>query len=210
MQDNARHFVLLQMRASAAAPPRIGADVRAFCADALLALHRAALSLDGAQAYVYLESSTAEAPDGGALAEAFAARCGWASEVRASPLELVREFGGACAGELARFHYVVETDPETGWFDEIARWYDTEHMPGLAAVPECVRAMRFLNRGGGPLSLACYDLLREDVLGSAPWLAVRATAWSDIARPHFTNTRRTMFQVVAGADEAHAEHREAP
>nr|WP_308340281.1 hypothetical protein [Variovorax sp. ZS18.2.2] len=105
-------------------------------------------------------------------------------------------------GERPGLHYVVETDPETGWLDEISRWYDTEHMPGLAAVPGCVRAMRFLNRGAGPLSLACYDLLREDVLGSPPWRAARATAWSDIARPHFTNTKRTMFRVVADAQDA--------
>jgi hypothetical protein len=71
----------------------------------------------------------------------------------------------------------------------------------VAAIEEksLSRATRFLNRGGGPLSLACHDLVREDVLGSPPWLAVRATAWSDIARPHFTNTRHTMFRVVAGA-----------
>jgi hypothetical protein len=25
---------------------------------------------------------------------------------------------------------------------------------------------------------------------------VRNTAWSQVARPHFTNTRRTMFRIV--------------
>ncbi|SFP48531.1 hypothetical protein SAMN03159339_2660 [Variovorax sp. 770b2] len=203
MQDSKSRFVLLQMRTASAAALRIDADVRAFCAgnDAALALYRAALSLDGSQAYVYLKSHAAEAPDGDAIAAAFQAQCDWASEVRASPLEPMLDIAGASTGERSRFHYVVETDPETGWLDEISRWYDTEHMPGLAAVPGCVRAMRFLNRGAGPLSLACYDLLREDVLGSPPWLAVRATAWSGIARPHFTNTKRTMFRVVAEADE---------
>lgn len=200
-EDTAPRLVLLQMRTAPAAALRIDADVRAFCADrdAALALHRAASSLDGSQAYVYLKSHAADALDGDALAAAFQAQCDWASEVRASPLEPMLGIAGASAGERPRFHYVVETDPETGWLDEISRWYDTEHMPGLAAVPGCVRAMRFLNRGAGPLSLACYDLLRDDVLGSPPWLAVRATAWSDIARPHFTNTKRTMFRVVAEA-----------
>jgi hypothetical protein len=203
MQDSKSRFVLLQMRTAPAAASRIDANVRAFCAgnDAALALHRAALSLDGSQAYVYLKSYAAEAPEGDAIAAAFQAQCDWANELRASPLEAMRDFAGASTGERPRFHYVVETDPETGWLDEISRWYDTEHMPGLAAVPGCVRAMRFLNHGAGPLSLACYDLLRDDVLGSPPWLAVRATAWSDIARPHFTNTKRTMFRVVAEADE---------
>jgi len=48
-----------------------------------------------------------------------------------------------------------------------------------------------------PSPLACYDLVSEDTLGSLPWMAVRQTAWSDIARPHFMNTKRTMFAVVA-------------
>ena len=77
---------------------------------------------------------------------------------------------------------------------EISAWYDQEHMPGLAAVPGCAHAQRMLNHDHGPLSLACYDLVTEAALNSPPWLAVRATAWSDIARPHFTNTKRTMFQ----------------
>lgn len=212
MQDSKSRFVLLQMRTALAAASRIDADVRAFCAGngAALALHRAASSLDGSQAYVYLKLHVAEVPDGEAIAAAFQARCDWASDLRAAPLEAMRDFAGASTGERSRFHYVVETDPETGWLDEISRWYDTEHMPGLAAVPGCVRAMRFLNHGAGPLSLACYDLLRDDVLGSPPWLAVRATAWSDIARPHFTNTKRTMFRVVAEAQEGNAHEGDAP
>ncbi len=104
---------------------------------------------------------------------------------------------GASHSDKPIFHYIVETDAEEGWMPEIARWYDTEHMPGLAAVPGCIRATRLLNHDHGPQSLACYDLVSAQTLGSAPWLAVRNTAWSDIARPHFTNTKRTMFSTVA-------------
>jgi len=200
-EDTAPRFVLLQMRTAPDAALHIEAGVRAFCTGngTALALHRAAASLDGSEAYVYLKSHATKVADGDGIAAAFQSRCDWASDVIASPLEPMLDIAGASTGERPRFHYVVETDPETGWLDEISRWYDTEHMPGLAAVPGCVRAMRFLNRGAGPLSLACYDLLHEDVLGSPPWLAVRATAWSGIARPHFTNTKRTMFRVVAEA-----------
>lgn len=116
---------------------------------------------------------------------------------RVSPLQPAFDTPGSSAGEPPSRHYVVETDPEVGWHDEIVRWYDEEHMPGLAAVPGCVRAMRALNLGAGPRSLAAYDLVAADVLGSPPWLAVRGTAWSDRTRPHFTNTRRTMFEVIA-------------
>ena len=116
-----------------------------------------------------------------------------ATDIAASRLSRVFDIPGAAIGQPPAFHYVVETDPEAGWAEEIARWYDTEHMPGLARVPGCVRASRFLNHDHGPVSFACYDLVSPETLGSAPWLAVRNTEWSDRARPHFTNTRRTMF-----------------
>jgi hypothetical protein len=116
-----------------------------------------------------------------------------ARELRADRLEQVFATDGASAGTAPRMHYVVEMDPEAGWMPGIARWYDEEHMPGLAAVPGCVRAERFLNHDGGPRSLACYDLESEAAFNSPPWLAVRATDWSSRMRPHFTNTRRTML-----------------
>ena len=109
-------------------------------------------------------------------------------------LERVVKVGGASAGESPAFRYVVEMDPAEGWEEELSRWYDTEHMPGLAAVPGCVRAQRFLNRDGGPYSLACYDLTDPGARESPAWLAVRHTAWSDRVRQQFRNTRRTLFR----------------
>lgn len=111
-------------------------------------------------------------------------------------LERVFALAGASTGESAPFHYVVETNPAEGWADELSRWYDTEHMPGLAAVPGCVRAQRFHNADGAPRSLAAYDLMTPAVLESAAWLAVRHSAWSDRVRPQFRNTRRTMFRTL--------------
>jgi hypothetical protein len=109
-------------------------------------------------------------------------------------LERVFVADGASAGASPAFHYVVEMDPAAGWEEELFRWYDTEHMPGLAAVPGCVRAQRFLNRDSGPHSRACYDLTDADARESAAWLAVRHTPWSDSVRPQFRNTRRTLFR----------------
>jgi hypothetical protein len=109
-------------------------------------------------------------------------------------LESVFTATGASAGAAAGFRYIVETDAADGWDEEIFRWYDAEHMPGLASVPGCVRAQRFLNRDGGPRSHACYDLTDPNILQTAAWLAVRRTAWSDRVRPQFRNTRRTMFR----------------
>lgn len=116
--------------------------------------------------------------------------------VQMSRLELVLQVEGCDTGKTPLHHYVVETDPEAGWEEEIFRWYDQEHMPGLAAVPGCTLAQRMINHDAGPRSHACYGLLREDTLGSPPWLAVRGTEWSSRCRPHFTNTRRTMFNTL--------------
>lgn len=117
-------------------------------------------------------------------------------QATASRLHKVFETTGAATGQKPAFHYVVETTPEKGWFKEISAWYDQEHMPGLAAVPGCIHAVRMINMDHGPKSFACYDLVDRDVMGSGPWLKVRATDWSSKCRPHFTNTRRNMFEVL--------------
>lgn len=117
-------------------------------------------------------------------------------DVNVSRLTEIMNLEGAAIHERPFNHYVVETDVENGWLDEVFRWYDVEHMPGLSRVPGCVRAKRYINHDTGPYSLACYDLVASGVLGCPEWLAVRETAWSDVARPHFINTRRTMFQIV--------------
>jgi hypothetical protein len=146
--------------------------------------------------YLYLElplPALLELSDVTIVEDIFGVSFPEATDVAASRLSRVFDVPGASIGQLPKFHYVVETDPEAGWAEEIARWYDTEHMPGLARVPGCVRASRFLNHDHGPASFACYDLASSDTLGSEPWLAVRNTEWSDRARPHFTNTRRTLF-----------------
>ncbi|HAL36657.1 MAG TPA: hypothetical protein DCP03_00425 [Polaromonas sp.] len=131
-----------------------------------------------------------------ALEDAFKRVCPASASVRASRLSKVFDVPGASSSDRPAFHYVVETDPETGWMEEIASWYDAEHMPGLAGVTGCVRATRFLNHDHGPVSYACYDLVTQETLGSEPWLAVRNTDWSSRVRPHFTNTRRTMFELL--------------
>lgn len=118
-------------------------------------------------------------------------------DLRVSRLEKMLDKRGASAASLPAFHYVVEMDPESCWMPELSKWYDTEHMPGLAAVPGCVRASRYLNHDHGPLSLACYDLVTQETLDSPPWLSIRETEWSSRMRPRFTNTLRTMFNVMA-------------
>lgn len=128
---------------------------------------------------------------------------GWPQlqNLRVSRLEKMLDKQGASANTLPAFHYVVEMDPEAGWMTELSDWYDTEHLPGLASVPGCVSASRYLNHDHGPLSLACYDLVTPETLGSPPWLAVRGTEWSSRMRPRFTNTVRTMFDLINAAEK---------
>lgn len=167
-----------------AIPSLANARLRCFVANAPVAL------------YLYLElplPGLLDASDLAIVEDIFGVSFPEATDIAASRLSRVFDVPGASIGQPPKFHYVVETDPETGWAEEIARWYDTEHMPGLARVPGCVRASRFLNHDHGPASFACYDLVSTETLGSEPWLAVRHTEWSDRARPHFTNTLRTMF-----------------
>jgi hypothetical protein len=163
-------------------------------------LHRMAWSRENHIGYLYarlIKRSLLETKALGSSTAEFERALAGACVLGVSRLENVFERPGFSRAQTPAFHYVVEMDPETGWMPEIARWYDTEHMPGLAGVPGCVHAMRMLNHDQGPLSLACYDLLTEQTLGSPPWLAVRATAWSDLTRPHFTHTKRSMFEVIA-------------
>ena len=167
-----------------AIPSLANARLRCFVANAPVAL------------YLYLElplPGLLDASDLAIVEDIFGVSFPEATDVAASRLSRVFDVPGASIGQPPKFHYVVETDPETGWAEEIARWYDTEHMPGLARVPGCVRASRFLNHDHGPASFACYDLVSQETLASERWLAVRHTEWSDRARPHFTNTLRTMF-----------------
>jgi hypothetical protein len=155
-------------------------------------------AVEGDEAYLYLYTR-----EFGALAPALLAQV----PARARSLPVFRgitmtaarlsplfDAPGASRDETPAFHYVVETDVDEAHEADLNAWYDTEHMPGLAACPGSVRARRFRNPDGSPRYHACYDLVSTDALGSKPWLAVRHTAWSDRVRPHFRNTKRTMFR----------------
>jgi hypothetical protein len=203
-------FLLFQVEAPKSQAAELAQVFSKFCTDSVLNLrfHRAASSTVNAHLYLYakLPSPMAiEVEACRALQATFENSCGSTSHtnVRVSRLQLALQPQAVSCNEIPKFHYVVETDTDEGWFAEIARWYDEEHMLGLAAVPGCISAMRLLNLDAKndaddnrPLSFACYDLTSPDVLVSAPWLAVRHTAWSDVARPHFTNTLRTMMDVL--------------
>ena len=118
------------------------------------------------------------------------------AEIELSRIAFINPIKGFSSDQVPHNRYVVEMDPEAGWQEELFAWYDQEHLPGLASVPGCVSATRCLNLDHAPYSFSFYDLISLEVLGCEPWLKVRHTTWSDRVRPHFTNTRRTMFQFL--------------
>lgn len=61
---------------------------------------------------------------------------------------------------------------------EFNKWYDTEHIPLLAAVPGVLCARRFFDPDGMPRYIALYELADANVAGSASWNAALATDWA--------------------------------
>lgn len=110
-------------------------------------------------------------------------------------MDVIQALEGASAGGAAHWHYVVETDVAEQAEDDFNAWYGQEHLPGLASVPGTVRALRLHGSDAAPHYHALYLLETRETFGSPPWLAVRATDWSSRVRPHFQNTKRTMFTV---------------
>jgi hypothetical protein len=155
-------------------------------------------ALEGHEGYLYLFSR-----EPGAITAAVLERVAESArsapnfkglQISAARLKPIFDSPGASRGEAAPFHYIVETDVVPEHEADLNAWYDTEHMPGLAASPGSVRARRFRNPDGSPRYHACYDLVAAETPASEAWLAVRHTAWSDRVRPHFRNTKRTMFR----------------
>ncbi|OZI28628.1 hypothetical protein CAL18_02270 [Bordetella genomosp. 7] len=120
---------------------------------------------------------------------------GWGG-AQTTELALTTDVAGQAAGQPAPWFYVVETDIAPQAREDFERWYEEEHLPGLAAVPGTVRARRYLAASGSPRYYACYDLASRETFGSPPWLAVRGTEWSSRVRPHFVNSKRTMFRLA--------------
>ena len=74
---------------------------------------------------------------------------------------------------------------------EFNDWYDTEHVPALAAVSGTLCARRYRGTGAAAQrSLALYHLASAEVCSSAEWKAAANTPWTERMRPHFRNHLR--------------------
>lgn len=152
-------------------------------------------ALDGSEAYIYLDlppQSRSAAQFAEAVKDA-AGRHLAGTGITAWALTGVCDINGANEGQAAPFFYTVEITSKRENMPAVSEWYDQEHMPGLAAVPGCAHARRFLTDGPEQTSCACYEITNSGIRETAAWNAVRGTPWSQKVRPHFLNLKRNMF-----------------
>jgi hypothetical protein len=75
---------------------------------------------------------------------------------------------------------------------EFNQWYDSEHIPALAAVPGTLAARRFRAREGSPKYVALYHLASPDVQATPEWKKAAGTPWTERMRPHFRDHLRVV------------------
>ncbi len=175
-------------------PAALNGMVTAFGASAA----RTYEALDGSEAYTYLDlKSQSQSPE--AFAAAVAAKAAEllaGTGITALALNGVTDIPGASNGQSAPFFYTVEITSASERTGDVSKWYEEEHMPGLASVPGCVYARRFLTHGKEQTSCACYEITNSEIRETAAWNAVRGTPWSERVRPFFLNLKRNMFRAL--------------
>ena len=73
---------------------------------------------------------------------------------------------------------------------EFNEWYDTEHVPMLAAVPGVLCARRFRATSANRRYVALYHLVSPDVQATAAWKRAADTEWTRRIRPYFRDHLR--------------------
>lgn len=124
--------------------------------------------------------------------------CG--SEADALHLQLIYEIVSK-AGDVAPFRYLLGCSVDPAQEPEFHKWYDDEHLPGLAAVTGTIKAARYRSidqQSGQTRWFAEYHITDPSVVGSPDWLKVRHTPWSDRMIPHMQNVERTMLRRLSG------------
>lgn len=81
---------------------------------------------------------------------------------------------------------------------EFLRWHVGQHLPERMGVPGFLRARRYVSIDGVPRYFNFYEVADVDVLESDAYLARlnAPTDWTKAVVPHFTDTSRTLCNVV--------------
>jgi hypothetical protein len=73
---------------------------------------------------------------------------------------------------------------------EFNEWYNSEHLPALAAVPGVLCARRYSGTGGMQRYVALYHLSAAEASRSTEWRKAADTPWTQKLRPHFRDLLR--------------------
>ena len=73
---------------------------------------------------------------------------------------------------------------------EFNEWYNTEHIPQLAAVPGVIMARRFRATSANRKYVALYHLESPEVQATQAWKSAANTPWTEKMRPHFRDHLR--------------------
>lgn len=106
---------------------------------------------------------------------------------------------GEAPAHDAPYVYIVRMDIPAAMEQDFNDWYNQEHLPGLASVPGCFRARRFLAVDSQPKYMAVYEIEHPDVITSAAWAKARDTAWTEKIRPHMQRRERRVYQLILPA-----------
>lgn len=85
---------------------------------------------------------------------------------------------------LSKTVYIVTSQPEPDWEQEVNRWYDQEHLPMLLAVPGYRSGRRYVAVEGEPKYMAFWEIDSLAAYQSPEHDAVNLTPWSKKIRPH--------------------------
>jgi hypothetical protein len=74
--------------------------------------------------------------------------------------------------------------------DDFNKWYDTEHIPALAAVTGVLCARRFRATQPGVKYVALYHVEAPEVVASGEWKKAATSPWTERLRPHMRDHLR--------------------
>jgi hypothetical protein len=98
--------------------------------------------------------------------------------------------GDAIAPREAAALFLIGMNVAAEHDHEFNEWYNSEHVPALAAVPGVVCARRYRGNGGAQRYVALYHLGSGEVVHSAEWRKTADTPWTQKLRPHFRDQLR--------------------
>ena len=82
---------------------------------------------------------------------------------------------------------------------EFNEWYNTEHIPALAAVPGVICARRFRATSANRKYVVLYHLVSPDVQATPAWKSAADSEWTRRLRPHFRDHLRLVCKAYSRA-----------